>query len=137
MSKKYTNQNLQNQKIMKDAVKNNEEIKGLNKIIKDKDGKITQIQTKVRCQEVENCCLQQQMKELQQKQDDSKKAHKLEITKFNNTLTSYIEEIYQLRNHNKKLVTKIKKLKSTKKVDNSNEDIEGKVLKNKKKINAF
>ena len=27
MSKKYTNQNLQNQKIMKDAVENNEEIK--------------------------------------------------------------------------------------------------------------
>ena len=51
MSKKYTNQNLQNQKIMKDAVENKEEIKQLNKIIKDKDDKITQIQTKVRCQE--------------------------------------------------------------------------------------
>ena len=37
MSKKYTNQNLQNQKIMKYAVENNEEIKRLNKIIKDKD----------------------------------------------------------------------------------------------------
>ena len=43
MSKKYTNQNLQKQKIMKDAVENNEEIKRLNKIIKDKDDKITQI----------------------------------------------------------------------------------------------
>ena len=43
MSKKYTNQNLQNQKIMKDAVENNEEIKRLNKIIKDKDNKIMQI----------------------------------------------------------------------------------------------
>ena len=54
MSQKYTNQNLQNQKIMKDAVENNEEIKRLNKIIKDKDEKITQIQTKVKFQEVEN-----------------------------------------------------------------------------------
>ena len=51
MSKQYTNQNLENQKIMKDAVENNEEIKRLNKIIKDKNDKITQIQTKVRCQE--------------------------------------------------------------------------------------
>ena len=39
---------------MKDAVENNEEIKRLNKIIKDKDEKITQIQTKVRCQKEEN-----------------------------------------------------------------------------------
>ena len=31
MSKKYTNKNLQNQKIMKDAVKNKEEIKRLKK----------------------------------------------------------------------------------------------------------
>ena len=43
MSQKYTNQNLQNQKIMNDAVENKEEIKRLNKIIKDKDDKITQI----------------------------------------------------------------------------------------------
>ena len=54
--------------------------------------------------------------------------HKWEITKVNNTLTSNTEEIYWLRNHNKLLVTKIKKLKSTKKADKSNEYIEGKVL---------
>ena len=94
MSKKYTNQNLQNQKIMKDVVKNKEEITRLNKIIKDKDDKITQIQTKVRCQEAENCHLQQQIEEIKQKEDDSKKSHKLEITKVNNTLTSNTEEIY-------------------------------------------
>ena len=94
MSKKYTNQNLQKQKNMKDAVENNEEIKRLNKIIKDKDDKITQIQTKVRFQEVENCCLQQQIEELQQKEEDSKKVHKLEITKVYNTLTSNTKEIY-------------------------------------------
>ena len=52
----------------------------------------------------------------------------MEITKVYNTLTSDTEEIYQLTNHNKLLVTEIKKLKSTKKADNSNEDIEGKVL---------
>ena len=70
MSKKYTNQNLQNQKIMKHAIKNKEEIKRLNKIIKDKDEKITQIQTKVGCQEAENYRLEQQIKELQQKEED-------------------------------------------------------------------
>ena len=59
MSKQYTNQNLQNQKIMKDAVENNEEIKRLNKIIKDKYDKIMQIHTKVKCQEAGNCLLQQ------------------------------------------------------------------------------
>ena len=53
--------------------------------------------------------------------------HKLEITKVYNTLTSNIEEIYRLRNHDKLLVTEIK-LKSTKKTDNSNEDIKEKVL---------
>ena len=57
-----------------------------------------------------------------------KKSHKLEIIKVYNTLTSNTEEIYRLRNHNKLLVMKIKKLKSTKKADNSNEDIERKVL---------
>ena len=89
------------QKIMKDVVNNNEKIKQLKKIIKDKDDKIMQIQTKVKCQEVENCHLQQQIEELQQKEDDSKKAHKFEITKVNNTLTSNTEEIYRLRNNNK------------------------------------
>ena len=55
---------------MKDAVENNEEIKQLNKIIKDKDDKITQIQTKVICQEAKNYRLQQDIKELQQKEED-------------------------------------------------------------------
>ena len=88
MSKQYTNQNLQNQKIMKDTVENKQEIKQLNKIIKNKDENIMQIQTKVKCQEVENCCLQQHIEELQQKEEDSKKAHKLEIMKFYNTFKS-------------------------------------------------
>ena len=114
---------------MKDAIKNKEEIKRLNKIIKDKDDKITKIQTKVKCQEAENCRLQQQIEELQHKEYDSKKVNKLEIMKVNNILTSNTEEIYRLRNHNKILVTKINKLKSTKKEENSNEDIKRKSLK--------
>ena len=128
MSKKYTNQNLQNQKIVKDAVENKEEIQRLNKIIKDKDGKITQIQTKVKCQEAENFLLQLQIEELQQKEDNSKKEHKLEITKVTNTLKSNTEEICRLRNHNKILITKIKKLKHSRKKEQSNEDLEGRIL---------
>ena len=83
---------------------------------------------KVRCQEAENWHLQQQIEELQQKEEDSKKTHKLEITKVYSTLTSNTKEIYWLRNHNKLLVKNINKLKSTKKAENSNEYIEGKVL---------
>ena len=60
----------------------------------------------------------------------------MEITKVYSTLTSKTEETYRLRNHNKLLVTKIKKLNSTKKTDNSNEDIEGKVLE-KQEENQF
>ena len=61
----------------------------------------------------------------------------MEITKVNNTLTSNTEEIYRLRNHNKILVMKIKKLKSTKKADKSNEFIEGKVVGKKEESQCF
>ena len=54
----------------------------------------------------------------------------MEITKVNNTLTSSTEEIYRLRNHNEILVTKIKKLKHTRKKEQSNGDLEGRVLEN-------
>ena len=54
--------------------------------------------------------------------------HKLEITKVNNTLSSNIKEIFCLRNHNKTLVTKIKKSKNSRKTEHSNEDIEGKIV---------
>ena len=43
-------------------------------------------------------------------------------------LSSNSEEIFRLRNHNKTLVTKIKKLKSSRKTEQSMEDIEGKLL---------
>ena len=57
----------------------------------------------------------QQIKVLQQKNDDSKKTHKLEIAKSNKALSNNSEEFFRLRNHNKTLVTKIKKLKSSRK----------------------
>ena len=43
-------------------------------------------------------------------------------------MSSHSEEIFRLGNHNKTLVTKIKKLKNSRKTEQSMEDIEGKVL---------
>ena len=45
-------------------------------------------------------------------------------------LSSNIEELFRLRNHNKKLITKIKKLKHSRKKEQSNEDLEGRFLQN-------
>ena len=67
------------------------------------------------------------MKELQQN-DNIRKAHILKITKNNDTLTSKTEQVFRLINHNKTLVTKIKKLKNNRKAEHSNEDFEGKNL---------
>ena len=55
-------------------------------------------------------------------------AHKLEITKCNKALSNNFKEIFILKNHNKTLVMKIKKLKNSRKVEHSTEDIEGKLL---------
>ena len=52
----------------------------------------------------------------------------MEIAKINKTLSNNSEEIFRLRNHNKTLVTKIKKLKNSQKTEQSMEDIEGKLL---------
>ena len=70
----------------------------------------------------------QQKEKLQQQYDDNKKTHKLELTKVNKILSSHAEEIFRLGNHNKTLVTKIKKLKSSRKTKQSTEYIEGKLL---------
>ena len=67
------------------------------------------------------------MKELQQN-DNIRKEHILEITKNNDTLTSKTEQVFRLRNHNKTLVTSIKKLKNSRKVEHSNDDFKGKIL---------
>ena len=52
----------------------------------------------------------------------------MEITKSNNTLTSKNEEVFRLNNHNKSLITKIKKLKRIWKSEQVNEDYEGKII---------
>ena len=100
----------------------------MNKIVSDKDEELTQIRHKLENQELVIDQYQQQIKVLQQQNDDSKKIYKSEITKSNKTLSNKSEEIFRLRNHNKTLVTKIKKLKNSRKTDQSTEDIEGKLL---------
>ena len=55
--------------------------------------------------------------------------HKLQTTKINETISNNKDEIVGLRNHNKTLVTKIKKLKSNQKPEQAHEDIEKKLEK--------
>ena len=74
----------------------------------------------------------QQIKVLQQQNDDSKKAHKLEIAKSNKILSSNSKQNFRLQNHDKTLVTKIKKLKNSRKAEHSIKDIEGKLLDKQK-----
>ena len=57
-----------------------------------------------------------------------KNAHKLEMTKINNVLSSNTEEIFHLRNHNQTLIRKIKKLKHGSKREHSSEDLKGRIL---------
>ena len=78
----------------------------------------------------------QQIKVLQQQNDDSKKEHKLEITKSNKTIFDNFEEIFRLRNHNKTMITKIKKLKNSSKREHFGEDLKGKILE-KQEENQF
>ena len=52
----------------------------------------------------------------------------MEIKKINDNLASNTEELFQLRIHNKTLLTKIKKLKHSRKIELSNEDLEGRIL---------
>jgi len=122
------NQKLKNQDIKKEINDYEAEIKRLNKIVSDKDEELTQIWHKLENQESVIDQYRQQIKVLQQQNDDSKKTHKLEIAKSNKTLSNNSEEIFRLRNHNKTLVTKIKKLKNSRKTEQSTEDIEGKLL---------
>ena len=94
----------------------------------EKDAELVQVRMKLENQETKLCHHKQQKEKLQQQYNDSKKTHKLELTKVNKVLSSNSEEIFILRNHNKTLVTKIKKLKSSRKTEQSTEDIEGKLL---------
>ena len=94
----------------------------------DKEDKLVQVHEKLENQETELCHRQQQKEKLEQQYDNSKKTHKLELTKVNNLLSSNTKEIFQLRNHNKTLITKIKKLKHSGKKEHSGEDLEGRTL---------
>ena len=105
-----------------------EEIKHLSKLMMEKDDELAQVWMKLENQETELRHHQQQKEKLQQQYDNSKNTHKLELTKVNKVLSSNSEEIFILRNHNKTLVTKIKKLKSIRKTKQSTEDIEVKLL---------
>ena len=60
----------------------------------------------------------------------------MEITKSNKTVSNNSEEIFRLRNHNKTLIRKIKKLKNISKREHSSEDLEGKILE-KQEENPF
>ena len=59
-----------------------EHIKRLNKLIVDKDDEFTQVQRKIENQESEICPHQQQKEKLQQKYDDIKNTHEMEIKKI-------------------------------------------------------
>ena len=82
----------------------------MNKIINDGDEELTHIRQKVEDQELVLDRYRQQIKFLQQQNNDSKKEDKLEIAKSNKTISNSFEEIFRLRNHNKTLITKIKKI---------------------------
>ena len=71
-----------------------EDIKRLNKLIMDKYDEFAQIQRKLKSQELEICRHLQQKEEFQQKYDDTKKKHKLEIVKINGKLASNTEELF-------------------------------------------
>ena len=96
----------------------------------DKYNELEHVHKKWENQEFKLCQHQQQKEKPQQQHDDIKKTHKLEITKINKVLSSNTEELFRLRNHNKTLITKIKKLKHSHKKEQSNEDLEGRVLEN-------
>ena len=83
------NQRLKNQDIKKEISDYEAEIIRLNKIVNDKDEELTHIRNKLEDQESEIDQCRQQIKLIQQQNDDSKKAHKLEIAKSNKSLSNH------------------------------------------------
>ena len=90
------NKKSQNQGIKKEVDNNKakEELTHLNAPLNDKDEEIAKVQRKLESQESEMCRNQQHMKELQQKYNDIRRTHKLEITKRNNILINKTEEVF-------------------------------------------
>ena len=103
----------------------------LNKILNNVDEELVKIQGKLEGQESKIRWHQQQIKELQQKDANTKTEDKLEITKLNNMLWDNTKEIFCLITHKNILVTKIHKLKIIQKTEHSSEGIKGKLLENK------
>ena len=76
--------------------------------------------------------MQQQIKELQQHICDKGNTHKIEIENIKKKLPHNNNEIIRLRNHNKNILTQIKKLKNKKqgdqKLEQTNQDFEKKLF---------
>jgi hypothetical protein len=68
---------------------------------------------------IELCQFHKQIKSLQQQNHNIKKVHKEEIKNISKDLTNNIEEFFHLRNHNKNLLVKFKKLKIEKKTQHN------------------
>ena len=90
------NQRLKNQDIKKELNEYKPEIICLNKIVNDKDEELTHIRQKLEDQESVVDQYRKQIKFLQQQNIDSKKEHKMEITKSNKTISDNSEEILRL-----------------------------------------
>ena len=125
------NQRRTNQDIKKEISNYEVETIRLNKIINNKDEELTHIRHKLTDQESVVDQYRQQIKVLQQQNSDAKKEHKLEIARSNKIISNNSEEIFRLRNHNKTLITKIKKLKNSSKREHSGEKFERKILEKK------
>ena len=74
----------------------------------DKDIELAQVRKTLESQEEEIGQLQQQISEIQHKENDTKIMHKLEIAAVKITLSISNEEIFTLKNHNKVLVAKLR-----------------------------
>ena len=122
------NQRQKNQDIKKEISDYEAEIIRLNKIVNNKDEELKHIPHKLEDQESVVDQYWQQIEVLQQQNSDYKKEHELEIAKSNKTVSNNSKEIFRLRNHNKTLITKIKKLTNNSKREHSGEDLEGKIL---------
>ena len=73
-----------------------EDIKHLNTFIMDKDDELTQIQRKLKVKNQRYVDINNRKEELQQKYDDTKQKHKLEIAKINGNFASNTENYFDL-----------------------------------------
>ena len=73
-----------------------QEISRLNKVVMDKEDKLAQLHGKLENQETELCHRQQKKEKLQQQYDNSKKTHKLELTKVNNVLSKQYQRDFSI-----------------------------------------